>query len=292
MKSLFYLLGFLFLFRVAQASERIVYYFGSNDRPVETLEEAKYMKSVSAKGKRMWIIKSYEKIDGAWQLEEIHKIKNISEELQLIRIKKSLLFSTRIHRYYNKSDTELYEFRELIGKQEVRKGSAASLIPLHLEGEVHTNYLDGQLKSVAHYKNNQLQSNINWLPDGTEYYENIFYSVDKEPEYSLGFGNFRNHVLAGVIESGYGIAEVDEEIILGWVIMEDGTLKGVHKVSGKLEVLSGIIIKQIEALPGHWNPAVLNGQQVRFYMTVPFRFTKQNEYFDNIELRDGVLIWD
>jgi hypothetical protein len=256
------------------------------------MEQARHMKSVTKKGKRRYIIKTYRKIEDVWQQMEVRKIKVLSDQLQLIRIRESFLFSTRIHRHYKEAPGGLYEFSEFIGKQEVRSGSASSLIPLHLEGKIREYYPNGQLKTLGYYENNQLQSNQNWLSDGTEYYDNIFHSVDKEPEYSLGFGSFRNHILSGIEKSGYNILEVNEKIVLGWVILEDGTLAGAHKVSGKLELLPNIIIELIESLPGDWSPAILEGQAVRYYMTVPFNFMQRSEYFDNLELRDGVLIWD
>ncbi|MGC9343193.1 MAG: hypothetical protein ACP5E3_10860 [Bacteroidales bacterium] len=292
MKRLSSLIILSFLFLIAQAVEGEVYYYTSNYRPVETIQDAKYMKRVDVKNKRKQIIKSFIKEGKAWKHAETVVVKKLEDGHHLLKVKNSILFSTRIHRYFTKTSEGLYKFKEQKGEDEIRNGFTTSLIPLHLQGEIREYYLNGQLKTIALYENNQLQENENWLSDGTEYYDNIYYSVDREPEYTLGFGNFRNHILAGIKKSGYDITQVNEKIVLGWVILENGKLAGVHKVSGKSVVLPAIIAELVETLPGDWSPASLEGEEVRYYMTIPFNFIHHREDFENLELNNGFLIWD
>lgn len=268
------------------------YYYASNYKPVDSKENAIQMKEIVRRASDVYIIKNYVKKDGEWEKAEKHKIKETEEGHLVIITRTILFFADRIHRYYEKLPGGKYSFREFVDGQEIRNGTAKQLIPLHLDGKVNEYYPNGNRKSVSYYENNQLVSNENWLKSGKKYIDNIFYSVDKVPEYSLGYRMFRDYILGGLMASGYNISQVDEKIVLGWVIMENGEIAGVHRVEGKLKKLSELLIHLVEDLPGDWKPAKLENEIVRYYMTIPFNFRQDFESFDTIEFRDGFLIWD
>ena len=269
-----------------------IYYYAANYRPVDDIEKAIHIKEVFHRSDRVHIVKSFSRDQDQWEPVGRRKIIDRKKGYQLIKIRSLLFFSDKVQRYYNVLPGGNFHFREVKEGQELRNGTAKKLIPLTLEGKLTEYYPNGNLKSIAWYENNQLVRNENWLRDGTEYIDNFFYSVDKEPEYKPGFGMFRNFILANLKSSGYDITKVDEKIVLGWVVMEDGNIAGVHRVEGKLKKLSEILINIVENLPGTWSPAKLGGENVRYYMTIPFNFRQDFESFDTIELNDGYLIWD
>ncbi|MFW6223164.1 MAG: hypothetical protein ACOC3T_06090 [Bacteroidota bacterium] len=273
-------------------SQDEVFYYAPNNRPVEDIEDARHMKHVFHRSKRSHVIKSYEKRDKRWMLIEHRRIRTKQKGHQVIRIGSELLFAQKIQRYYESLPGRNYIFRELKGKAEMRKGTASRLIPLHLEGTITEYFPNGNLKSISDYENNQLVSNQNWLIDGSKYIDNYFYSVDEEPNYEPGFSVFRKFILKNLESSEYDISRVNEKIVIGMVIMEDGSVAGVHRVEGKLKLLSEILIKSLEELPGSWTPAILDGEKVRFYLTIPFNFQNESEVLKNLELRNGVLYWD
>ncbi|MFW5820146.1 MAG: hypothetical protein ACOCWA_02565 [Bacteroidota bacterium] len=250
------------------------------------------MKEIIRRAGKVYIIKNYVKKDGEWKKAERRKIKQPEEGHYVIVTRTALFFADRIHRFYEKLPGGKYSFREVFEGQEIRNGTATQLTPLHLDGKVTEYYANGVRKSVSYYENNQLVSNENWLESGKKYIDDIFYSVNKVPEYNLGYGMFRNYILGGLKASGYNISEVDDKIVLGWVIMENGEIAGVHKIEGKLIKLSELLINLVENLPGGWAPAKLENKNVRYYMTIPFNFRQDFGSFDTIELNDGYLIWD
>lgn len=292
MKFYLFLIGFFCVGVTGLNAQDEVYYYAANYRPVEDIENAIHFKEVFHRSERAHIVKSYSRNGDQWEPVGRRKIVNKKSGYQLIKIRSVLFFSDKIHRYYEILPDGKFHFSEAKDGQELRNGYATKLIPLSLEGKLTEYYSNGNLKSIAYYQNNQLIRNENWLRDGSEYINNFFYSVDKEPEYKPGFGMFRNFILANLRSSGYDITKVDEKIVLGWVVMEDGNIAGVHRVEGKLKKLSEILINIVENLPGTWSPAKLGGENVRYYMTIPFNFRQDFESFDTIELNDGYLIWD
>ena len=276
---------------IAADSQDTVYYYGSNYRPLQTMNGARYMQQIRKKGEKRYVIKFLTRENNQWLWVENQKIKKVGNNEQLVVTKGSSFFGKRMSREFEKQDT-LYAFREISRGEIVREGAASSLIPMHLEGEVREYYSGGKMKSTSFYKNNQLVSNENWLRDGTKYIDNIFYSVDTIPEYLLGNRFFKNHILTGLKFSKYDYTEVNEVIVLGWVITAEGKLTDVQKVSGKTVTLPNILIKLVETLPGDWTPAILDGKPVNYFMTIPFNFEIQRRYFQKIELRDGLLFWD
>lgn len=292
MKNFFLLSVFLVAVVTNSLGSDTIFYYAANYRPVDNAAEALFMKKLEQTSRKRFKLKFFLREDNSWHQAETYIIRKITEDHHLIRIRRTLLFSDRFQRYFSRLSTGLYKFQDINKDKEMRTGSTSSKIPLNLEGEIREYYPNGEIKTIAEYENNQLVKNKNWLKDGTEYYSDIFYSVDEVPEYKLGFGSFRNHILLGLEKSGYDITQVNEKIVLGWVILENGELVGPHKVSGKLVNLPAILVKLVESLPADWSPAKLNGRIVRYYMTIPFNFTQDSKNFDNLELRDGILFWD
>ena len=83
------------------------------------------------------------------------------------------------------------------------------------------------------------------------------------------------------------LTQIQDEVIIGWVVMKDGTLDGIHTTKGKSRQLNEFLVQIISELPGTWTTARLNGQEVRYYMSIPLNFMQREANFQEIELSPG-----
>ncbi len=249
-------------------------------------------KKLTRKSEKKVNIKRLVLHDNIWKEEANSCIKSIDETHHKISNKNEGIFSKKIIREFEKTDGDIIHFKEYYDDKLIRSGSTTSLIPLVLEDTLKVYFPNRQLKSVSIYENNQLISNENWNNDGSKYIDNIFYSVDETPEYSLGQEHFKYYILKSIQDAKIDLGQYNDKIVLAWVVMEDGSIQGVRRVSGKSAGLSNFLIELIESLEGNWIPAELNGEIVRYFMKIPFNFAHHTEGFDNIELSGGMLIWD
>lgn len=288
---LFILAGFILLSLNAIAQDEI-YYFGSTYQILPSIENARYQKQVIKKSESVCNIKSLYKDEKGWKVEKIIKLKIQNYGSQKLSIKTKSVFAEKITRLTSVKADGSYHFEEYSQDKLVRSGSASKIIPLLLQDTVIQYYPNGKVSSIAIYNENQLVKNQNWLPDGSEYINNTYVFTDKVPEYEYGDKQFKSYILSNLMDSGLDITQVNDKIVLGWVIMEDGTLQGIHVISGKITTLNNLLMKIIDELPGDWIPATINGKSVRYYMKIPFNFSNSQENFDSIELSGGLLIWD
>ncbi len=138
-------------------------------------------------------------------------------------------------------------------------------------------------------QNNQLISNQNWLSNGNPYIDTIFYSADQEPVYQPGVVFFNSYLLQQIAKSKINLEEYDDEIVIGWVVMETGVMNGVIALKGKSLELNKILANMIAGIPGEWQPAILDGKPVRYFMSIPVNISHHNAKFQDIELSQGVL---
>lgn len=275
-----------------KASGDTVYYYGSNSRPVLSVDQARVQKQVKKISPAKYRIVSLVRNDGNWNHEKTVTVKYKNRNTQKISVKTRIIFPDVYTREFEETTPGIYKFTEYSGSMMIRRGAASSMIPLVLEDTVRTYYANRKISSLGYYRNNQLQWNRNWLKDGTEYFENLFRNVDSEPEYEYGDSHFKSYLLSGIYSSEFDISQVNDKVVLGWVIMETGELKGIHVVSGKIKGLNELLIKLVTELPGSWTPATVDGKQVRYYMTIPFNFSNNVEPFETLEFSSGFLIWD
>lgn len=292
MRRFFLVFSLLLFFLLEISAQETICYYGSNNRFVESFDQAIMQKQVFTKSAKKYIVKRLFLEGKIWKQESNNCIKIIDETHQKISDKSSGFFSKKIMREFEKINGDSFQFTEYYGGNLLRTGTASRLIPMHLEDTVKEYFPNKQIKSVSFYDNNQLISNENWLSDGSKYIDDIFYSVDETPEYSMGQEYFRNYILKSIQEAKIDLGQYNDIIILGWVIMEDGSIKGVHRVSGRSAGLSNFIIDLIEQMSGVWVPAKLDGEIVRYFMKIPFNFSNSMEGFEHLELSGGMLIWD
>ena len=271
------------------------YYYGPNSRPVKNTNNARELKEVREKSKSQFIIKTRvkpesEKSVTEWPVTQQEKIKLEHDGTQFIRRKGKGFFARKIYRTMTEKKPGYYEFSEsdLAGNM-LLSGYSSSYLPLNFEGVLTQYHSNGKVKSLSQFKDNQLVSNQNWLKSGEPYIDSVFYSTDTEPEYKMGPQFFNSYIIQSLNNSELDLSEINDVVEVGWVIMENGQMDGIITLSGKSRQLNQLIVNIIAGMPGEWQPAMLDGKAVRYFISVPLNFSHLEASFQEMELSSGTL---
>ena len=271
------------------ASAQEVYRYGVNSRPVNRPDEAVVIKEVKQSSEKRIVIRTRQKTGGEWKQVSKEKIRIQRDGTLLIYVSGDRFFPKKIYRSIHEVEPGLYEFEESTLKSKVRSGSSLEFLPLHLEGTVTEYHPNGTVKSVSEFHDNQLVSNRNWLSDGNPYIDSIFFSADLEPVFKPGNPFFRSYLLQQLKGSKIDLNQIEDVVVIGWVVMETGKLEGTVALKGKSRQLNQFLVNTIAEMPGEWQPAELNGVPVRYFMTIPLNFMHREASFQDIEFSSGML---
>ncbi len=64
---------------------------------------------------------------------------------------------------------------------------------------------------------------------------------------------------------------------------------GIITLSGKSLQLNQFIVNTVAEMPGDWQPAMLDGRAVRYFISVPLNFQQLEISFQELELSSGTL---
>lgn len=266
-----------------------VYYYGPNSILLEQMENSRTYKEVKERSGKKYVIKTYHRAGERWDMSLIERIKVLDNGDLRIRYKANNFFAKKMLRTMEKIGPDHYQFVENRAENMVRDGMSSRFLPLHLEGAVTEFHPNGNVKSISEFHDNQLISNENWQSDGSKYIDSIFYSTDKGPEYKNGEAVFRQFLLQKLADSKIDLSMIEDEVVIGWVVMETGDIDGVMALQGKSGELNRFLVEAIKEIPGKWEPAVLNGSRVRYFMSIPLNFKQSNIRFQDVELSSGML---
>jgi hypothetical protein len=267
-------------------------YYGGNDRPSGESNAIKKIEKEQISDKKYWL-HTYIRNDAGWDPVKSELIRIKSPEEQIISLYNGKLMLYRTVRKISRTGDGNYLFEETKGGKPVRTGHATELIPLHLEGEVTEYYDSGVKRSEAYYRDNQLVWNHNWLENGEKYIDTIFYSVDSWPRYLDGDLAMKAHMNNYIVNSRYYSNDLNGTVLLGFVIMEDGQLKGIQLVNKSTLEIAEVVREALETLPGKWKPAVLDNRPVRCYMTFPVNFlVRGTMQFENVEIIGNMIFYN
>ena len=281
-----FILGIFFLIPLQIRSQEL-YYYGVNGKPVDREEQALIKKEVDRKSERKLVIFTRKKTEEGWKTVSREKIRALSDKEWVIRYQAGNLFSNKFYREYTESTPGHYFFREYNDTYELRKGETSRKFPLHLEGVQTAYYPNGTVSSISQFTDNQLKSNQNWTEDGTPYIDTLFYSADREPEYEYGPAFFKSYLLQRLSESQWDLTQIQDEVVIGWVIMENGEMAGVRALKGKSNVLNQYLVQVIASMPGKWEPATIDGSPVRYFMSIPLNFISKDVTFQEMGFAAG-----
>jgi hypothetical protein len=287
------LIFILSLSAILDTRSQDIYYYGVNSRRVDNKEDALVIKEVTRKTEKKYILRTFQSLDGEWKPGPRQKCR-IRDENRLFIFEKSpgRLFPLKVCREIERVGPEFYSFADATHGQLLRKGTSSSYLPLHLEGTVTEYHPNGVVKSISQYKDNQLISNQNWLSDGAPYIDSIFYSANREPEYKMGDRFFKSYMLQCLENSQIDLSQIEDRVVIGWVVMETGKLAGIIAMEGKSRQLNQFLVQTVAGMPGGWQPAELDGRPVRYFMSMPLNFIHKEANFQDLDMTDGMLYWN
>lgn len=282
------LLSFFIPFFVA-AQHDTVYYYGVNGT-IDHIKNKDIKKEIDVVSAKRIKIKTYKLKDNSWLFLYSEKIFVINDSVYEIKIKGDE-FSGRITRRFETLGSGTFKFTDWLGETIRRTGTTKTKVPLILDGEVTEFYPLGRIKSVSEYRNNELVSNKNWLPDGNKIMDNIFYSADKEPRYKPGLVRLHEHILKTFKDSKLDISSVEGKIVVGFVVLENGTINAFRIVKGITSSFNQTALEAFETLDGDWTPAQINNHDVNYFQVFPINFIYNTYDFDSLEMKGSMLYW-
>ena len=281
------LLSFVLISVSSYAQNESVVYIGTNGK-ITDQKHALFTLKIRNKSSKTTVVQTFKLKNAEWERFHTEQYKKLNDSTYQIRANGTDFNGTIIRTFYKKSDQH-YLFREIIKGNTVRSGEATSIVPLLLDGKVKEYYSGGNQKSVSEYRNNELVSNQNWLENGDKYIDNIFYSVDNDPTFEPGMKVLHQHILKGFKDAGIDISSISGSLIVGFVVMENGTVDGVRILKGLGPNINTVAYESLKSLKGDWKSAKLNNQTVRYFQVFPINFIYKQYQFEFAELRGAIL---
>lgn len=270
-------------------SQESVRYFGANGK-ITDVDQAIEMQNIRKKSPKKTTILTFVQKDKKWEKTTIDQYRQENDSTLQIK-ENSADFTGTIYRTFHRQGNDLYTFRDVIKKKIVREGTAKSVIPLILQGEVKEYYKNGNLKSISQYNNNELISNKNWNPDGEKYIDNIFYSVDVYPTFKPGAQVINKNLMIAFKNAGVDISSISGSLVIGFVITTEGKIEGVKVLKGLGPTINTVASETFLNLKGDWTPAKLDGKTVQFFQVFPINFIYKTQSLEFAELRGTTLHW-
>lgn len=268
-------------------------FYGINGKIVGSMDKALQYKIVKVKENGKTKISTYKKGMEGWVHFRVEKAGKSKDNIQLVWYREDKLFSKNFRRELRQVFPDSYYFREFKGDRLLRTGNARDPNLLYLDGEVTVFYSNGLTASISQYDRNILLSNQNWNPDSTAYINNFFYSADKPPIHPYGDAYINKFMLNRIAEEEFPVHEINDDILIGCVIMETGELKGVRILKGRVPSVNDFFRQTLELLPGTWEPAELDGRKVRYFITMPITLNNDVPTLKYLELTPGgQLFWN
>lgn len=281
---------FLLLLPIAVYSQNdTTIFFGINGE-ISEIEEKNVKKEIDWRSGKKVTVETYKSTDEGWTPVYTEKITLRNDSLFEIKVKGK--FSGDLTRIFEKQKDGSFKFTDWQDKRIKRVGHTLSKVPLIFDGEVTEYYSNGNKKSASVYENNELISNQNWLENGDEYIDNVFYSVDATPRYLPGMPAMHNHILETFARSNIDTEGINGRIVLGFVVKENGMIDGIKIEEGIGWEFNSLALRAFKTMPGTWQPARLDGEEVRYYQLFPINFIYKDYDFDSLDFRGGMLYWE
>ena len=283
-------LSCFFIACTAFAQKESIVYIGTNGK-LTTIDQAIFMQKTLRKSSKITTVQTYQLSDAKWVKLYTEKYKTLNDSTYQINGNRENYKGTTFRTFTKQADGSI-KFRDVAKDQLVRSGFAKSVVPLLVHGQVTEYYLGGNKKSVSEYNENELISNENWKENGDKYIGNIFYSVDSDPKFNPGIKVMHQHILKGFKDAGVDIANISGSLILGFVVMENGTIDGIKIIKGLGPNINSVAYESFASLQGSWTPAKLNDKTVHYFQIFPINFIYKQQSFEFAELgKGGILHW-
>ncbi len=293
MKSLLLILFCISITLLTWSQEYSTYYYGANGEIIDSTSKVLVYNGIKLNKNGSATVKTYRKTSTGWMDTRIERIGKEKKGIRTIRYREGTFFARFYKREMKQINPNSYSFKDYKGSRTLKKGYSSTQIPLHYDGVVTRYYTDGIAASESDYQNNYLISNRNWNQDGSSYINNIHYSADKAPVHPFGESFIQSFITTQMTEKEFPLNEVEDELLIGFVIMETGELEGVRILKGKVASVNQFFIETMEALPGLWEPARLDGKKVRYFITMPVSLKNDTPLLQDVEYtKGGQLFWN
>ncbi len=280
-------LSFLFFATTVFSQKESVVYIGTNGK-LTTPDRAIFMQKILTKSPRASVVQTFRLNDSKWEKIGSEQYKKLNDSTYQIKGNGENIPKKYSRAFIMQAD-RLWKFRDVVKGQIVRSGFAKSVVPLLVQGQVIEYYQGGNKKSVSEYNNNELVSNVNWNENGDKIIDDIFYSVDVYPTFNPGMKVLHQHILKGFKDAAIDIASISGSLILGFVVMENGTIDGIKIIKGLGPTINGVAYGSFATLKRTWAPAKLNDKTVRYFQIFPINFIYKQYQFEFAEMRGAIL---
>lgn len=288
MKSLWFLIFIILPFAGFSQSEKTIN-FGVNGK-THDIQKIDVKKEINWRSDKKITVKTYKASGDNWILIYTEKISVENDSVYNIKMKGDE-FSGKIRRVFEQQGEMRWKFTDWLGATIKRTGHTSSKIPLILEGEVTEFYPLGRIQSIAQFKENELISNQNWLPNGDKTADNVFYSVDREPGFKPGLQALHKHVMQTFKKYDFDFTTVEGRLVIGFIVKTDGTIDGIRIIKGIAPTVNQIALNAFASLGGEWIPAKLDNTEVNYLQVFPINFIYNVYDFETLELKGSMLYW-
>lgn len=282
-----FLLSLLFITSSVYSQKESTIYIGTNGR-ITSLKNAFYKQKITIKSQKKTTIQTFSLNNSNWDKISKDQYKKVNDSTYRIR-ENGEEFTGTIYRTFQEQPDKSFIFKDKLKNVLVREGTAKSIVPLLLQGEITEYYRNGNTKSISIYDNNELISNKNWNVSGKKYIDNLFYSVDNYPTYIPGTEVLNEELIKAFKDAGIDFSTISGSIIIGFTVMEDGKMEGIKIIKGLGPTINSIALDTFANLKGEWTPAKLNNNTVRCYKVFPINFIYNQYQFEFFEMRGAVL---
>lgn len=287
-KNLALLIFFLFSV-LAFAQNKSEIYFGVNGKLTDKTKAVLINKKTVKSSKRI-IIDTYKMKESEFVKYSREKYFKLNDSTYRIKLN-SPEYTGNIYRVFRKKTGNLFDFSDYKKDELFKKGTASEIAPLLLQGKTTEYYTNGNRKSESEYYKNELVSNINWRENGEKYIDNLFFSVDAEPEFKPGVKELNNYLLKGFKDAEIDISSISGTLLIGFVVLENGKIDGVRVLKGIGPTINSVTYELFVNLEGEWEPAKLDNKVVRYYHLFPINFIYKQSQFEFAEMRGSILHW-
>jgi len=266
------------------SAQDTTYYYGVNNLSSGP-EGAVLKRDISQTSRNKYKVNIHFKEDGLWKLLFSEKVKIRNENEYLIREYRNGLNTGIYTRKFTETKEGWYAFIDVWETKSLRTGTTSTRFPLTLQDIERKFHKNGEIKSESIYSYNQLISNKNWLENGEEYFENLFYMVSSYPQYKPGTKFLHKYLMEYINQSDFKLENLEGVLNIGFVITDEGAIDGVYVVSSIHPDFDEIALEAVRTLPGEWQPAQVGSKSVNCFLTIPLNFIQsQNTNFEYLDM--------
>ena len=247
-----------------------IIYYSRLCRTITSSDSAYFYDKVEKKSKNEYLLSTYSKEDNKWNKNDENPIKFESNSSVIIKSKGSGKEKTT--RYFTRIDSG-YLIKEYTGRVLSNEGYTKLIFPLIKSGYwKYFYYPTGNLKVETYYSDNQTITNKFYVY-GNYIIKDVFSMTDKKAEYEGGMENLLKYVAE---HCNYPLEAKERNItgrvIVGIIVMKDGSVDGVHLIKGANPILDLEAIRVASSIPDKFIPAEINNEKVNMLIAIPVTF--------------------